>query len=365
MLARESVRVRLESEHGISYTEFSYMLLQANDYLWLHDHLGCELQMGGSDQWGNIISGVDLIRRKRQAAVHALSWPLLTAADGTKLGKSTGARLWLDPAKTSPYQFHQHWVQLEDREVERQFMVFSLRPLDEISMLLAEHATAPERRLAQRALADEITALVHGPEAAQAAARGRRRPVRWRSAGCVDGVAGDGRPGGPLQSLRSEALADVVELLVGTGLATSKTDARRQLQQGSVRANGVQLSPEQGLEGVTAAPRPVPSAPQGQAELPPRGDFFARRLTLSDLVDSVALRPREPKSAPEQARHQRRRLPLAGSPVRAKSFGSLKTEEKTNASAGSESKRPSGRETTLSVNFVADSHRSQTRTKPA
>ena len=115
MLARESVRVRLESEHGISYTEFSYMLLQANDYLWLHDHLGCELQMGGSDQWGNIVSGVDLIRRKRQVAVHALAWPLLTAADGTKLGKTTGARLWLDPAKTSPYQFHQHWMQLDDQ----------------------------------------------------------------------------------------------------------------------------------------------------------------------------------------------------------------------------------------------------------
>ena len=91
------------------------MLLQANDYLWLHDHLGCELQIGGSDQYGNIISGVDLIRRKRQAAVHALAWPLLTAADGSKLGKTTGARLWLDPAKTSPYQFHQHWMQLDDQ----------------------------------------------------------------------------------------------------------------------------------------------------------------------------------------------------------------------------------------------------------
>ena len=119
MLARESVRARLESEHGISYTEFSYMLLQANDYLWLYDHLGCELQIGGVDQWGNIISGVDLIRRTPARRAHALAWPLLTAADGTKLGKTTGARLWLDPAKTSPYQFHQHWMQLDDGEVER------------------------------------------------------------------------------------------------------------------------------------------------------------------------------------------------------------------------------------------------------
>nr|MBA3288291.1 tyrosine--tRNA ligase [Acidimicrobiia bacterium] len=165
MLARESVRVRLESDHGISFTEFSYMLLQANDYLWLHDHLGCELQMGGSDQWGNIVSGVDLIRRKRQTAVHALAWPLLTGADGSKLGKTTGARLWLDAARTSPYQFHQHWMRLDDADLERQFHVFSLRPLDVIAGLLAEHAEAPERRLAQRALADEITAIVHGPAA--------------------------------------------------------------------------------------------------------------------------------------------------------------------------------------------------------
>ncbi len=123
MLARESVKVRLESEQGISFTEFSYMLLQANDYLWLHDHLGCELQLGGSDQCGNILSGVDLIRRKRQQAVHAMAWPLLTAADGSKLGKSSGARLWLDPAKTSPYQFHQHWMQLDDRLLDQQLQV--------------------------------------------------------------------------------------------------------------------------------------------------------------------------------------------------------------------------------------------------
>ena len=129
MMARESVRARLESEHGISYTEFSYMLLQANDYLWLHDHHGCELQIGGSDQWGNIVSGVDLIRRTRRVGVHALAWPLLTGADGTKLGKTTGARLWLDPAKTSPYQFHQHWMQLDDAELVEQFPKFSLRPL--------------------------------------------------------------------------------------------------------------------------------------------------------------------------------------------------------------------------------------------
>ena len=133
MLARESVKARISSEHGISYTEFSYMLLQANDYLWLHDHEGCELQIGGSDQWGNILSGADLIRRSRGAAVHALAWPLLTAPDGTKLGKTTGARTWLDPARTSPYQFFQHWMQTDDRQVAQMLAQFTLLPMEEVA----------------------------------------------------------------------------------------------------------------------------------------------------------------------------------------------------------------------------------------
>ena len=141
MLARESVRIRLESEHGISYTEFSYMLLQANDYLWLHDHLGCELQIGGSDQCGQ-----HHLRRRpdppQAPGAPCTPWPgrCSTAADGSKLGKTTGARLWLDPAKTSPYQFHQHWMQLDDRQLDQQLKFFSLRPLAEIDDVLAAHA---------------------------------------------------------------------------------------------------------------------------------------------------------------------------------------------------------------------------------
>ncbi len=239
MLARESVRARLESEHGISYTEFSYMLLQANDYLWLHDHLDCELQLGGSDQWGNILSGVDLIRRTRQHTVHALAWPLLTAADGSKLGKTTGARLWLDPAKTSPYQFHQHWVQLDDAEVEQQLMFFSLRPVDEIRAILAEHAGAPERRLAQRALADDVTTLVHGEAAARAAAGAADvlfggDPLA-ASAEALDVLTSE------VPSSRLALPSDVTDLLVRTGLVTSRSEARRQLEQGAVRANGQRL----------------------------------------------------------------------------------------------------------------------------
>ncbi len=114
MMARESVKARMTSEHGISFTEFTYMLLQANDYAHLHEHEGCELQIGGSDQWGNILSGVDLIRRQKGIAVHALCWPLLTADDGSKIGKTTGARVWLDPDLTSPYAFFQHWINIDD-----------------------------------------------------------------------------------------------------------------------------------------------------------------------------------------------------------------------------------------------------------
>ena len=175
MLARESVKARIASEHGISYTEFSYMLLQANDYLWLHDHEGCELQIGGSDQWGNILSGVDLIRRSRGAAVHALAWPLLTAPDGTKLGKTTGARTWLDPARTSPYQFFQHWMQTDDRQVAQMLAQFTLLPMEEVAAAVEAHEQAPERRSAQRLLAREVTTLVHGASRGGGQRR-RRRP---------------------------------------------------------------------------------------------------------------------------------------------------------------------------------------------
>lgn len=250
MLARESVRIRLESEHGMSYTEFTYMLLQANDFLWLHDHLGCELQIGGSDQYGNIISGVDLIRRKRQRAVHAFAWPLLTAADGSKLGKTTGARLWLDPAKTSPFQFHQHWMQLDDRQLDQQLKCFSLRPVAELDEILAAHAKAPERRAAQRVLADDVTTIVHGPAAAQAAAEAAAvlfggDPVA-ASADALATLAGEV----PSSKVTPEQLADVVGLLVGSGLATSNSDARRQLEQGAVRVSGVPIGPDQGLDGI-------------------------------------------------------------------------------------------------------------------
>ncbi|MFZ1489422.1 MAG: tyrosine--tRNA ligase, partial [Ilumatobacteraceae bacterium] len=160
MVAKESVRARMESEHGISYTEFSYMLLQANDFRHLCEHEGVEMQMGGSDQWGNITAGIDLIRRRLGRSAYGLTWPLLARSDGAKMGKSAAGALWLDAAKTSPYRFHQHWVQVPDDDVERHLLQLTLRPVAEVAELVDAHRGAPEQRLAQRALADDVTELV-------------------------------------------------------------------------------------------------------------------------------------------------------------------------------------------------------------
>jgi tyrosyl-tRNA synthetase len=247
MLARESVKARLAGEHGISYTEFSYMLLQAHDYLHLHRKLGIELQVGGSDQWGNILSGVDLIRRAEGTTVHALSWPLITAPDGSKLGKTTGARIWLDPTLTSPYQFFQHWMQTDDRQVREYLAKFTLLALDEVDAVTAAHLEHPERRAGQRRLADEATRLVHGPEATAAAAEAT--DVLFGGSPLSAGpealaVVAAEVPIAPLPT--AEELATGVEiepLLVASRLATSKGDARRALEQGAVSVNGDRVGP--------------------------------------------------------------------------------------------------------------------------
>jgi tyrosyl-tRNA synthetase len=241
MLARESVKQRINSEHGISFTEFSYMLLQANDYLWLHDNLDCTIQIGGSDQWGNILSGVDFIRRKRGAHVHAFSWPLLTAADGTKLGKTTGARVWLDAEKTTPYQFRQHWIQTADELVESQLLTFSLQPIEQIRAILTEHNEAPHLRFGQRALADEMTALVHGAPAAIAAAEAAELLFASDPAAASREAFATIAAEIPSSRVAAADLADPIAVFVAAGLASSNGDARRSLAQRSFYANGVQL----------------------------------------------------------------------------------------------------------------------------
>jgi tyrosyl-tRNA synthetase len=241
MLARESIKMRVNSEHGISFTEFSYMLLQANDYLWLHDNLGCTIQIGGSDQWGNIVAGVDLIRRKRGEHVHAFSWPLLTAADGSKLGKTTGARVWLDAAKTSPYQFRQHWMQTPDDEIRAQLLTFSLRPVEQIGELMKQHLVAPHQRLAQRSLADEMVTLVHGADASRAANEAAdllfAGDPTTATASAFEALAAEI----PSSQVDASGIADLLPTLVATGLASSNGDARRHLEQGSYYVNGVTI----------------------------------------------------------------------------------------------------------------------------
>ncbi len=250
MLARESIKVRINSEHGISFTEFSYMLLQANDYLWLHDHHDCVIQVGGSDQWGNIVAGVDLIRRTRAAQVHAFSWPLLTASDGSKLGKTTGTRVWLDPAKTSPYQFRQHWMQIADDEIEAQLLTFSLRPVAAIRSLVAEHLAAPQLRRAQAALADEMVGLVHGTDAAEAAAGAAELLFSGDPASASEEAFRTLEAEIPFSRLRVDELADPVAVLASTGLASSNGDVRRTLAQRAFYANGTQLDADSRLDGI-------------------------------------------------------------------------------------------------------------------
>jgi tyrosyl-tRNA synthetase len=234
MVARESVKARMAGEHGISYTEFSYMLLQASDYDHLYEHERCELQIGGSDQWGNILSGVDLIRRRSGAAVHALCWPLLTAADGTKLGKTTGARVWLDPDKTSPFELFQHFLQVDDREVRRLLLWLTLLPVDEIDAVMADHAQAPQERVAQRLLAREVVGLVHGGGAVADAEKGSSAWTADLDAATLRGLESTL----PTTHLAGRALpVPLVDLFVQTDLAASKSAATRLVRQGGAYVN--------------------------------------------------------------------------------------------------------------------------------
>ncbi|MCA9761852.1 MAG: tyrosine--tRNA ligase, partial [Gemmatimonadetes bacterium] len=169
MLQKDTVRSRLDS--GISFTEFSYMLVQAHDFAHLAAVEGCELQMGGSDQWGNITAGIELAGRRDGRKVHGLVLPLLTTAAGTKFGKSEAGNVWLDPARTSPYQFHQFWLRTDDADVERLLRFFTFLPVEDIAALMVEHARDPAARVAQRALADEVTTRVHGAGAVARATR--------------------------------------------------------------------------------------------------------------------------------------------------------------------------------------------------
>ena len=246
MVAKDSVRNRMESESGISFTEFSYSLLQAFDFLHLHEKYGCRLQGGGADQWGNITAGTDLIRRKLGQTACGLTWPLLVKSDGTKFGKTESGAIWLSPRKTSVYRFYQFFIQVEDAQVIQLLRTFSFLPMEDIAALEAQHLAAPERRDAHKKLALELTQLVHGETAAADAIKASEILF----GGSLDGITEAqfnevisevpnvtlsrallGQPGGAL-----------IELLIAAGLSPSKGQARKDIEAGGVYVNNVRAT---------------------------------------------------------------------------------------------------------------------------
>jgi tyrosyl-tRNA synthetase len=245
MLAKEAVSARLNSDAGISYTEFSYQLLQSIDFLELHRRYGCTLQVGGSDQWGNLTAGVDLLHRVEQRAVHALATPLITKADGTKFGKTESGTVWLDPELTSPYAFFQFWINADDRDVGSYLRVFTDLGREEIDELEREVAQRPQARAAQRALAEEVTSLVHGSDetrrvvlASQALfGRGELRDLdaATLSAAITEAPTGEA-------ALTEQP--SIVDLLVSGGLVDSRSAARRTVREGGAYVNNTKILDE-------------------------------------------------------------------------------------------------------------------------
>jgi tyrosyl-tRNA synthetase len=239
MMAKESVSQRMEA--GISYTEFSYMLLQAYDYLELYRREGVTLQIGGSDQWGNITAGLELIRRAVGGEAHALTLPLVTNSSGTKFGKSEGGNVWLDAERTSPYKFYQFWINIDDRDVGRYVRYFTLLSREQIESLDRETAEQPQARKAQQALARDVTARVHGEEAARVAeevsrllfAKGDPRSLS------DDALVALSRE---VPFAEVDQVGNVVDALVSLGLAASKGAARRLVEQGGASVNGARVS---------------------------------------------------------------------------------------------------------------------------
>ena len=242
MMAKESVRKRIEGEVGMSYTEFAYQLMQGYDFYWLYKNKNCKLQMGGSDQWGNITTGTELIRRMAGGEAFAFTCPLITKADGGKFGKTEKGNVWLDPALTSPYQFYQFWLNSSDDDAEKWIKIFTFLEKAEIENILAGHAKDPGARLLQKRLAEEVTAFVHGREELEKAIEttqklfsGQTESAENLSIDDLEGMEGVIKSEFPLS--RFETGIDIVSLLAETGIFPSKGEARKMLQGGGVSLN--------------------------------------------------------------------------------------------------------------------------------
>jgi tyrosyl-tRNA synthetase len=248
MLAKDIVARRLRSDEGISYTEFSYQVLQGMDFRELYRRFGCTLQLGGNDQWGNLLAGVELIRKSEGVAAHALTSPLITKADGTKMGKSEGGAVWLDPDLTSPYAFYQYWLNTADADVVSYLKVFTFRTREEVAELEQAVGERPFARDAQRTLATDLTTLVHGQEATDAVIAASqalfgRGELRSLDAGTLGAAVAE------LPRTTAKAGDHVVDAFVGSGLVASKAAARRAIAEGGAYVNNVKVtSDEQVLE---------------------------------------------------------------------------------------------------------------------
>ncbi|MBN1612719.1 MAG: tyrosine--tRNA ligase [Polyangiaceae bacterium] len=243
MIQKDTVRERLNNrEQGISYTEFSYALLQAYDFLWLHDNLGVSMQVAGSDQWGNIVAGVDLIRRVHHVETYGLTAPLVTKADGGKFGKTESGAIWLTADRTSPYAFYQFWLNTPDADVPRYLKAFSLLGHDRIAELLAEHEHDPSRRIAHTALAAHLTALIHGTDARLQAEATTRALFSGDVAGLPQSAVEEAFAAAPSAKVARDSLGatgrPLIDLLVDTGIAKSKREARELLSSNAVLVNG-------------------------------------------------------------------------------------------------------------------------------
>src|SRR5574343_169569 len=252
MMAKDSVRKRIEGETGISYTEFAYQLMQGYDFYWLYANKNCKLQMGGSDQWGNITTGTELIRRKAGGEAFAFTCPLITKADGGKFGKTEKGNVWLDPEKTSPYQFYQFWLNASDEDVMKWIRIFTFLPKEEIESLEHTHKEDPSKRILQKKLAEEITAFVHGKEELEKAIETTQKlfanqnaPAESLSIEDLEAMGGVIRIA--ISRATLDAGIDIVSFLADPGIFPSKGEARKMVQGGGVsinrkKAENVQLS---------------------------------------------------------------------------------------------------------------------------
>jgi tyrosyl-tRNA synthetase len=249
MMAKDSVRKRIEGETGISYTEFAYQLMQGYDFLWLYEHKGCKLQMGGSDQWGNITTGTELIRRKTGGEAFAFTCPLVTKADGGKFGKTEKGNIWLDPERTSPYQFYQFWLNAADSDAEKWIRTFTFLEPATINTLTEQHRQDPGARILQKALAKEVTSFVHGAEEYASAVQTSEKLFAGNAAENIRNLSEkelldslDGVPQFRIARARIEEGVDVVSLLAESGIFPSKGEARKTLQGGGVSINKEKVS---------------------------------------------------------------------------------------------------------------------------